>query len=161
MAAGALALGLFTETAWAIDIETITITASVQERLTLVFGGRTVSFGNLDPNRGPVTMPAVLTFNVKSNTPWMLEAVATDDLRNVQRPQALIPAERLLLRRVGEGAFRAFQPVSKTVQRQVAAGGPLSPAGVDLRFDLQLSTQWEDQPGNYETTLRFILSARP
>jgi len=158
MAVGALALGLFTATAWAIDIETITITASVQERLTLVFGGRTVSFGTLDPTRGPVTMPAVLTFNVKSNTPWTLEAVATDDLRNVQRPQALIPAERLLLRRVGEGAF---QPLSKTVPRQVAAGGPLSPAGVDLRFDLQLSTQWEDQPGTYETTLRFILSARP
>lgn len=158
MAAGALALGLFTETAWGIDIETITISASVQERLTLVFGGRTVSFGTLSPERGPVTLPSILTFNVKSNSPWMLEVVATDDLRNLQRPEAVIPTERLLLRRVGEGAF---QPLSKTIQRQVAQGRPLPAQGEDLRFDLQLAPWWEDQPGNYQTTLRFILSSRP
>ena len=158
IAGGILALSLSAGTAWGIDIETITVTATVQQRLMLVFGGRTVSFGNLSPERGSATLPGILTFNVRSNGSWRLEVVATDDLRNLQRPQAVIPAERLLLRRVGESAL---QPLSKAAQRQVAEGGPLPAQGQDVRFDLQLAPRWEDQPGNYEVTLRFILSPRP
>lgn len=46
-----------------VDIETVTIAASVLERLTLVFSGRTLAFGELAPNRGPTTLPRGLIFN--------------------------------------------------------------------------------------------------
>ncbi len=158
VAGSAVIVALLAGTAWGIDIETITIAASVLERLTLVFSGSTLAFGELAPTRGPTTLPRGLTFNVKSNSLWVLEVIAADDLRNLQRPGVVMPAERLLLRRVGEGAF---QPASKTVQRQVAVGQPTPAQGVNLSFDLQLAAQWEDQPGNYQTTLRFILHSRP
>jgi len=144
--------------AWGVASEAITVTAAVQESLTLRFGGRTVSFGNLDPTRGPAFLSNALTFNVRSNAPWSLTVVATDDLRNVQNPGAVIPAERLLLRRVGEATF---QPVSKATPRVVAGGGPTPEQGLDVSFDLQLTVQWKDVAGPYQTNLTFVLTAGP
>jgi len=144
--------------AWCAASEAITVTASVQESLTLRFGGRTVSFGNLDPTRGPAFLSNALTFNVRSNAPWSLTVVATDDLRNVQSPGAVIPAERLLLRRVGEATF---QPVSKATPRVVASGGPTPEQGMNVSFDLQLTVQWKDVAGPYQTNLTFVLTSGP
>jgi len=154
---GAVGVALLTGTAWGIEIETITVTTSVQERLTLL-GTTAVSFGGVDPQQGVATLPRSLTFRVTSNRNWTLTVMANDDLRHAQRPGEAIPIERLRLRRTGEGTF---QPLSKAVERVVAEGGRTPAQGVEISFDLQLAVQWEDPPGPYQTTLRFILRARP
>lgn len=155
---GALGIALFTGTGWGIDIETITVTASLEERLTLLQGTKTVSFGGIDPQQGVATLPRSLTFHITSNRDWTLTVMAGDDLRNAKNPGDIIPIERLKLRRMGEGTF---QPLSKAVERVVAEGGRTSAQGVEVNFDLQLAVQWEDPPGTYQTTLRFILRSRP
>ncbi len=155
---GAVGVALLTGTAWGIDIETITVTTSVEERLTLLQGTAAVSFGGIDPQQGVATLPRSLTFHVTSNRNWTLTVMAGDDLRNLQSPGDLIPIERLRLRRTGEGGF---QPLSKTVERVVAEGGRTPAQGVEISFDLQLAVQWEDPPGTYQTTLRFILRSHP
>lgn len=132
------------------------VTATIQQTLDVVFGQRTITFGNLDTVQGaPKLLSSALMVTVRSNVPWVLTVTVNDDLRSVGNPANFLPAGRLAIRRTGLGTF---QPVSRSSPVLVASGQPTPATGVTLTFDLQLSARFEDPPGSYQASLVYDLS---
>jgi hypothetical protein len=125
-------------------------------------GGGSVSFGELNPEGSPFvvgggTPPYAVSLRVLSSTNWNLLVRAVSDLEdNAQIPAAVIPISRLQWRLSGGASWVPFSLLDTEVF-QPARTRTAQPGGSETTFDLSLDLDWEDPPGNYSTSVVFIL----
>ncbi|MEW6686186.1 MAG: hypothetical protein AB1393_08275 [Candidatus Edwardsbacteria bacterium] len=125
-----------------------------------------VSFGLVAPEQaGPKEISGAVVAKVRSNTKWVLTAIANDDLRSTDNLANFIPIQQLEFKPQALSSEIDYQniyrPFSKTEPTVVASGNPTPDEGVKIISDYRLRIAWQNAAGNYSVLITYSLSAVP
>lgn len=129
-------------------------------------GGGSVGFGSLSPEGSPFVIgggnpPYAVRLNVLCSTNWNLYLHATGDLvDSSQSPPAVIPIGQLQWKLTGNNPWNPFNLSEQQVFYPPRNRTP-QPGGSEVYFDLSLTLNWEDSPGDYSSTLVFLVMTQP
>lgn len=129
-------------------------------------GNGGVDFGLVGPEGSPYTVgggspPYAISLNVLSSTSWNMFLKTSSALVDESKsPRAELPANRLSWALAGSGAFTPFTETLTPVFGAFQVRTP-QPGGRPVRLDLRLEVRWEDEVGDYEGEITFVLLAGP
>lgn len=132
---------------------TVSVTVTASQKITLTMADATLDFGNLDPGT-TTTAPTAVTANVRSNKAWDLTYTASG-----MNEAAGMPLSQLKWGTEADGSgATSFAATGTFLSNQPKAP---SSAGQDVTHYYTIEVPWSADPGAYSATVTYSATFHP